>query len=84
MLELDGVSESTKLTPYSIHENMEAPKGHTAIWLQRQNQNLGPSPGFFLMHITSGLLNIVLPSPILLQEILSAKGSAGFIVDAVM
>lgn len=55
---------------------MEAQNGYTAIWLQSQNQNLGPSPVFFLLHVTLGLLNIVLPNPIFLQEIPCAQGSA--------
>lgn len=47
------------------------------VWLQSQKQNLSPSLVFFLLHITSGLLNIVLPSPVLLGEIPSAQGWAG-------
>lgn len=59
-----------------MHVNTKAQEGHAALWFQSQNQNLGPSPVFFLLHVISGLLNTVLPILILLQEIPSARGSA--------
>lgn len=62
-----GWSLRVEQTSYLIHESMEVQIGHAAIWLQSQNQNLGPSPVFFLLYVTSGLLNtILLPKTILL------------------
>ena len=67
-----------------MHENMEAQKGHAANWLQSQNENLGPSPVFFLWHVTSGLLTLYFPTPFYYRKSHLPRAQLGLLMDAVL